>query len=42
MLDQMYSLEILVAERQERYRADARKHALRIRHRSRLINRYRD
>lgn len=35
MLDQLYVLEFLTAERQERLRASGRKHALRIRNRRR-------
>ena len=33
MLDQLYVLEFMTAERQERLRAAGRRHALRIRHR---------
>jgi hypothetical protein len=42
MLDQLYVLEFMANERRERLRADGRKHALRIRNRQRIRNRYRE
>ena len=42
MLDQLYVLEFMTADRRERLRADGRKHALRVRNHSRIRNRYRE